>query len=142
MHHAVKAVEIARGQRSHIADDLAIRLWHRLPAAPREQVEIAADNVMPGRLQQPHEMSADITPMAGHQNLHVILTPESSIGCAGPGSLSRLPQARQVFVVALGVHASPKGPVLEYRQLAVASQTRQRIAFEHAIFGWRQVSVE
>ena len=72
MHHAIKAVEIARRQRAHIAGDLAIRQRHRLPTAAREQVEVAADDVVPGFLQEADQMGADITPMAGDQDLHVI----------------------------------------------------------------------
>jgi hypothetical protein len=72
VHHAIKAVEIAHRQRANIADDLAIRLRHRLPGTAREQVEIAADDLVPALLQQSDQMRSDIAAVAGDQDLHVI----------------------------------------------------------------------
>jgi len=40
-----------------------------------------------------------------------------------------------VFVVALGIHACPKVPMLKYRELAVAGQFRQWLAFQDAVLG-------
>src|SRR5437870_3285719 len=71
VHHAIKAVEVSRAQRSHITLDFAIRLRHRLPAATREQVEVAASDIVPGLLQKPNQMGADIAAMAGNQDLHL-----------------------------------------------------------------------
>ena len=62
MHHAIKAVEVAFPQRTHIASDLAIRHRHRLPTAAREQVEVAANDVVPGFLQEPDQMGRRYSP--------------------------------------------------------------------------------
>jgi hypothetical protein len=45
-------------------------------------------------------------------------------------------------MVALGVHACPKVPMLKYYEVSVAGQFRQRLAFQHAILGGRQILVE
>jgi hypothetical protein len=50
VHHAVETIEVAPRQRSHITVDLAIGLRNLLPAAACEQIEVAADDVMPGLL--------------------------------------------------------------------------------------------
>jgi len=51
-----------------MAVDVAIRLQHRLPSAPSGQAEIAADDVTPVS-STAYQMSADVTPMAGDQDL-------------------------------------------------------------------------
>src|SRR6266404_4341008 len=84
MHHAILAFEVARGQRPHVADDLAVGRGQRLPAAALEQVEIATGDVMPRVLQQPDEMGADIAAVTGDENLHLRLPLSSLTGHSPP----------------------------------------------------------
>src|SRR6266516_4869924 len=87
-------------------------------------------------------MRADIAPMAGNQDPHFTVTTRSSIGSCDPGGVSGLPQLRQVLMVALGVHACPKMTMLIDRELPVAGEFRQRLAFKDAILRGRQILAE
>src|SRR6266545_2980697 len=70
MHHAVVTLELAGREYPDVGDQLPVGPGDRLPLAAGEEIEVAAGHLVPGLLQDVHELGADVAAVPGDEDLH------------------------------------------------------------------------